>query len=510
MASTQLTTPLPAQDLSASRRAAALVALTLPVLLISVDNTVLGFAVPALSEALEPTSAQLLWIVDVYSFVLSGLLVTMGNLGDRIGRRRLLLLGAACFSAASAAAAFAPNANTLIVARAALGFAGATLMPSTLSLIRNIFVDPVQRQFAVAVWSAMFAVGGALGPIVGGLLLEHFWWGSVFLIGVPVTCALIVLGPLLLPESRDPDPGPFDLRSSGLSMLTMFPAVYAMKHVAEHGWTWTPLGAITISSIAGALFLRRQRILESPMIDVSLFSVRRFRSAIAANLAACFGFAGTMFFITQYLQLVVGMSPVRSGLQLLPAVAVSIVFTLLAPEIARRVGAFTTVAGGLTVAAVGFLLLAQVDATGSVPTATVAVAVLSGGVGVAMTVAVDAIVSVIPPAKAGAGASISETAAELGIALGTAVLGSILTAVYRDDLDDSVPGVPADAVDRARETLGAATQTAAELGDTAGRILRDTANAAFTNGVRIGALVAAFVLTTIGWWTARSARARAR
>src|SRR5690606_24607431 len=236
---------------------------------------------------------------------------------------------------------------------------------------------PMQRQFAVAVWSAMFAVGGALGPIVGGLLLEHFWWGSVFLIGLPVTGALLVIGPLVLPESRDPAAGPFDLPSSALPMLTLFPAVYAMKDIAENGWSWPPLGAVAVALVAGATFLRRQRLIEFPMIDVSLFRLVRFRSAVTANLVACFGFAGTMFFITQYLQLVVGMSPARAGVQLLPAVGASMVFTLLAPNVARRIGAFTTVAAGLTLASIGFVLLAQVDADGSVPLATLATALLS-------------------------------------------------------------------------------------------------------------------------------------
>lgn len=479
--------------------------LTLPVLLISLDNTVLGFAVPALSESLEPTSSQLLWIVDVYSFVLSGLLVTMGNLGDRIGRRRLLLIGAFGFSVASAAAAFAPSAETLIGARAALGLAGATLMPSTLSLIRNIFVDPAQRQVAIATWAAMFAVGGALGPIVGGFLLEHYWWGSVFLLGVPVTAVLLVVGRFVLPESRDPNPGPFDLPSSALSMFTMFPAVYAMKKAAEDGLLPIVFFAAAVSVVAGFTFVRRQKRLRSPMIDMTLFQIPRFRAAVSANLVACLGFAGTMFFITQYLQLVVGMGPMRAGVQLLPAMAVSVVGTMAAPTIARAIGVFTTIGAALTTSAIGFLLLSQVSADGSVPLATVAVTVLSAGFGVAMTVAVDSIVTVVPKDKAGAGASVSETGAELGIALGTAVLGSILTAVYRDRLE-YVPGVPEEALMHARETLGAATITAAQLGGDLGARLQAVAAGAFTDGVTIAALVAALILVATGWWTTRAGR----
>ncbi|MEP6298332.1 MAG: MFS transporter, partial [Ilumatobacter sp.] len=313
------------------RRWWTLVVLTLPVLIISMDATVLGFAVPSLSASLAPSSSQLLWIIDIYAFVLAGLLITMGALGDRIGRRRLLMLGAAGFSIASVLAAFSTSPGMLIAARAMLGVAGATLMPSTLSLIRNVFSDARERQTAIAIWASAFSFGSALGPIVGGFLLEHYWWGSVFLVGVPVTAALLLVAPRLVPESRDPSPGAFDVTSAALSLVAMIVTVYAVKMFAEHGLSATVFVAAIGGATAATSFVRRQRRLADPMVDVSLFSVAKFRMAVSGNMIAAFGFAGSLFFVTQYLQLVVGMSPLRAGLQLLPAAGASITFTLLAP-----------------------------------------------------------------------------------------------------------------------------------------------------------------------------------
>lgn len=478
-----------ATDLGRAGENRALVALTLPVLLISMDATILGFAVPRLSEDLQPSSAELLWIIDVYSFVLSGLLITMGNVGDRIGRRRLLLYGAAGFSAASVAAAFAPSAPALIAARAGLGVAGATLMPSTLSLIRNIFMDERRRQFAVAVWATMFSVGAVVGPIIGGLLLEHFWWGSVFLIGVPVTVALLIVGPLVIPESRDPDPAPFDVPSSALSMAAVLPLVYGMKTVAERGWAFVVVPPVLVGLVAGWAFIRRQRRIPVPMIDMTLFAVPKFRVAITANLLTCFGFAGSTFFLTQYLQLVVGLSPTRAALMLLPGAAAGVLSTMTAPAMTRRVGTFTVITTGLAVGAVGFLVLTRLTVDSSLLQVIAALVIIEAGLCAAITVSIDGIMTVVPPEKAGAGASVSETANELGVALGTAVLGSILVAVYRDRL--------AEAPAAAQETLGGAHDVAADLGGAVGDALIAAADAAFTDGVRLASLVTAVLLAGV-------------
>ncbi len=487
--------PGPTGGLTRGQENRALVALTLPVLLISMDATILGFAVPRLSEDLEPTSAELLWIIDIYSFVLSGLLITMGNVGDRIGRRRLLLFGAAAFSVASMAAAFAPTPLALIGARALLGVAGATLMPSTLSLIRNIFMDDRRRQFAVAVWATMFSVGAVVGPIAGGLLLEHFWWGSVFLVGVPVTTALLLIGPRVIPESRDPDPGPFDILSSVLSMAAILPLIYGMKIVAERGWSTVVAPSVVIGLIAAWAFVRRQRVLSVPMIDLSLFAVPKFRVAITGNLLTCVGFAGSTFFVTQYLQLVLGLSPTRAALQLLPGATAGVISTMSAPAMTRRFGTFAVITTGLATGAVGFLLLTQLAVDSSLVPVTVALMIIEGGLCAAITVAIDAIITSVPPEKAGAGASVSETANELGVALGTAVLGSILTATYRRQLDDAA--VPAATLDEARQTLGAAHAAAGDLGGAMGDALRSAADVAFTDGLQLASAVAAVLLAAV-------------
>lgn len=494
--------PMQPSDPSPDRRWWALAVLVLPVLIISMDATVLGFAVPHVSESLEPSSSQLLWIIDVYSFVLAGLLVTMGVLGDRVGRRRLLVLGSAGFTVASLIAAFSTSAEMLIVSRALLGVAGATLMPSTLSLLRNIFPDHRERQTAIALWSATFALGSALGPIIGGFLLEHYWWGSVFLVGAPVTGLLLVLGPRLVPESKDPNPGSFDLVGSLLSMLTMIPAVYAVKTVAEDGLGTGSMVAAGIGIVAGVLFVRRQRRVENPMIDVTLFRLPRFRMAVTGNLVACFGFAGSMFFITQHLQLVIGLSPLTAGLRLLPAVLGSTVFLALAPTAARRFGPFPVITTGLTVGALGFLLLTRIGTDSSTGPVVLALLLVYAGLGIAMTVAVDGILTAIPAERAGSGASVSETANELGIALGTAVLGSVLAAVYRPGVD-AIAVVP-EALDHARETLGAALLTAEQLPEPMADLLITGSRTAFVDGVHTASMVATvLLLATAGWalWT---------
>ncbi|MEO6988847.1 MAG: MFS transporter [Aquihabitans sp.] len=477
--------------------------LTLPVLIISMDATILGFAVPKLSETLEPSSSQLLWIIDIYSFVLAGLLITMGALGDRVGRRKLLMFGAAGFSVASVLAAFSTTPEMLIASRAMLGIAGATLMPSTLSLIRNVFTDERERQTAIALWAASFALGSALGPIVGGFLLEHYWWGSVFLVGVPTTGLLLIVAPRLVPESRDPKPGPFDATSAALSLITMLPVVYAIKMFAEHGMSPTVVVTAIVGVTAGTAFVRRQRRLSDPMIDVTLFTVPRFRMAVSGNLIAAFGFAGSLYFVTQYLQLVVGMSPMRAGLQLLPAAGASIVFTLLAPVVARRLGPFAVIAIGLSLGGIGFAMLTQVTASGSVALTTAAVIILNAGLGASMTVAIDGILAVIPPERAGAGASVSETAIELGVALGTAVLGSIAANVYRRELD-GLKGVPAESVKASHDTLGAAIGAADRLGGDLGNVLRNAADAAFVDGFHTAALTATIAMFAVASWALRT------
>ena len=302
------------QKWSVWKRWAALAVLVGAVLLLAIDGTVLYLAVPSLTADLNATSSQVLWVGDIYSLVLAGLLVTMGNLADRIGRKKLLILGSFAFGFASIIAATASSAEILILARLLLGIAGATIMPSTLSLIRNIFTDPAERTRAIAIWSAASASGVALGPLIGGALLENFWWGSVFLINLPVMVLVIVFGTLLLPESRNPNPGKFDIVSSLLSMLTIIPFVYTIKQITGGKVGWMTLIAVIAMVIGAVLFIRRQRRSTDPMIDVSLFRVPAFNGAVMVGFVAIFAMSGALFFFSQYLQLARGLGPLQAGL----------------------------------------------------------------------------------------------------------------------------------------------------------------------------------------------------
>jgi MFS transporter, DHA2 family, multidrug resistance protein len=323
--------------------------------------TVLYLAVPELSADLRPSSSQLLWITDIYNFLLAGSLITMGTLGDRIGRRRLLLTGAAAFSIASVVAAFSTSAGMLIAARALLGVAGATLMPSTLSLIRNMFEDPSQRTLAIGLWTTSLSVGAAIGPLLGGALLELFWWGSVFLIAPPIMGLLLAVGPRLLPEFRDPEPGRFDLASATLSLVAVLTVIYGIKQIAEDGLGWAATAPILVGLALGAAFLHRQGKLADPLIDLRLFRGSAFSVSLAANTLALFAILGTDLFIAQYLQLVLGMGPLEAGLWLMPSAGGYVVGSMLTAVIVRRLRPAFVVAGGLALAAVGCAVLAQVE-----------------------------------------------------------------------------------------------------------------------------------------------------
>ncbi|MCR2824633.1 MFS transporter [Microbacterium sp. zg.Y909] len=469
---------------------AALVVLMLPVLLVSVDNTVLSFALPDIARDLAPTSAEQLWIIDAYPLVLAGLLVTMGTLGDRFGRRRMLLIGATGFAAVSVAAAFAPTAVLLIAARAGMGVFGAMLMPSTLSLLRSIFTDRNQRRFAIAVWASMFSAGAALGPIVGGLLLEYFPWGSVFLMSVPVLVPLLVLAPLLVPESRDPRPGRIDPLSILLSLATMVPIVYAIKEFAVHGPGGLPLVLLIAGVTFGALFVRRQLRSSSPMLDMRLFSRGTFSGALLVNLLSVVALVGFLFFISQHLQLIVGLSPMDAGLALVPGMAAMIAAGLLIVPIAKRADPRIVVSVALLFSVAGYVTVALTADPDALLPLILAFVLLGIGIGAAETVSNDLILASVPPAKAGAASAVSETAYELGAVLGTAVLGGILTAMYRSGI--VVPErLPAAAADAARETLAGAMTAARGLDPAVAEALHSSAAHAFDAGVGVTALIGA-------------------
>jgi MFS transporter, DHA2 family, multidrug resistance protein len=469
-----------------------LAVIALPCLLYAMDLTVLNLAVPQLSADLAPSSAQLLWIVDIYGFLVAGLLVTMGTLGDRIGRRKLLLIGAAAFAVASVLAAGSTSPGMLIAARALLGVAGATLAPSTLSLIRNMFLDPRQRTLAVSVWITSFSVGGAVGPLVGGLLLEWFWWGSVFLVAVPIMALLLVLGPLLLPEFRDPAAGQLDPGSAALSLAAVLTAIYGLKQLAQDGLGWVPVGCILAGLLTGAGFVRRQRRLADPLIDVRLFANRAFSAALTTNLLSFFVGFGALLFTAQYLQLVLGLSPLEAGLWSLPSSAAFILGSMATPLLARRAPPAAVMAAGLALAAVGFALLTQLDSTTGLPVLVAGSVIFSLALAPVDTLATDLAVGAAPPERAGAASAITETSAEFGGALGIAVLGVVGTAVYRSQMADRVPaGVPDQAAAAAQDTLGGAVAAAGQLPDRLGAALLEAAQEAFTQGLHLAAAVSA-------------------
>ncbi len=499
------------QDRAGRREWAALAVLALAVLLIAIDGTVLGLAVPFLSRDLRPTGTELLWIVDVYSFVLAGLLVTMGTLGDRIGRRRLLLVGAAGFGAASVLAAYAWSPGSLIAARALLGVAGATIMPSTLALVRNLFRDARQRTVAIGIWSAMAAAGASVGPLLGGWLLEHFWWGSVFLINLPIMAALLLIAPWLVPESRHPVSGRFDLTSALLSLAAVLPVVYGLKRATETGIDTTVVAVACAGMFSGIVFVRRQRRLTAPLLDVGLFADRVFSGAVAINLLAVFALVGGLFFGSQFLQLVVGLSPLEAGRHLLPGTVAALGGTLLASLLARRLPVWVLLATGLLTVAAGFALMTGLRSGDGPDRFVLAFCLVGVGVGLALTLTNDAVLRAVPASRAGAAAAVAETAYELGTALGVAILGSILAATYRREFVAGPP-VPAAMSAGARESLGGAVEVAAELPAAAGEIVLSGARAAFVEGMTLTsgltsaiAIAAAVVAITVMRGPVRSA-----
>ncbi|UOD82148.1 MFS transporter [Paenarthrobacter ureafaciens] len=481
------TRPLPGRT-AGWRDWTALALLMFPVLLVAVDNTALTFALPEIARSLEVGGIQLLWIVDAYPLVLAALLVSMGNLGDRIGRRRLLLAGSTGFAAVSAATAFAPSAEWLIAGRAALGVFGAMLMPSTLSLIRNIFTDPNRRRLAIAVWAAGFSGGAALGPIFGGWLVEHFWWGAVFLVATFLLLPLLAFGRILIPESKDANPGRVDVPSIVLSVLTMAPFVYGIKEFAVHGFGPTAAFFMLFGAVLGVLFVRRQQQLASPMLDVRLFSNKVFSTAIVANVLSLFSMTGFIYFFAQHLQLIEGQSPMEAGIAMIPALLATIVAGLVVVPLVKRIRPGLVVAGGLVLNAVGYLVVVVGD-HGSGPVFLLsALTVLAVGVGAAETISNDLILGSVPADKSGAASAISETGYELGSLLGTAVLGSILTASYQHNL--VIPdGVSAAAAGQSGETLAGAVDAAAALPAPLSEALTAAAGVAFESGVHVTAAI---------------------
>jgi DHA2 family multidrug resistance protein-like MFS transporter len=468
--------------------------LTLACVLYAMDLTVLHLAVPKLSEALQPTSAQLLWIIDIYGFFVAGSLITMGTLGDRIGRRKLLLIGATAFATVSLLAAFSTSPEMLIASRALMGVAGATLAPSTLSLIFNMFPDPRQRSVAIGVWISAFSAGGTIGPILGGVLLEYFWWGSVFLLPLPVMALLLALGPRVLPEFRNPEAGRLDLRSAAMSLAAVLAMIYGLKQIAQDGLSALPVVSILAGLAVGFLFVRRQRRLADPLIDLCLFRIPAFNVSLATNVLAVFVAVGYFLFVAQYLQLVLGLSPLQAGLSSLPSAMGFVVGSNLAPRFVYRFRPAFVLGTVLPLAAIGLAALTQVGGSIGLALVVSASVLISLALAPVFSLTTELIVGSAPPERAGSASGISETGFELGGALGIAILGSIGTAVYRGELAHRLPaGIPSQAADIARNTLGAAVDVAGQLPDPLGSTLLNIARDAFVQGMHLTAAISTAV-----------------
>src|SRR2546428_63328 len=440
----------------------------------------------------------------------------MGNLGDRIGRRKILLIGASVFALASVFAAFSRSPEVLIAARGILGVAGATLAPSTLSLIRNMFLDEQQRTVAVGIWVGSFAAGSALGPLLGGVILQYFWWGAVFLVPVPVMALLLILGPRLLPEFRDPNAGRVDVASAALSIVAVLATIFGLKLVAQDGLSLIPVASIAAGVVFGALFVRRQRRLAHPLIDLQLFRIPVFSATVVTLTLNAFVMFASSFFTAQYLQLVLGLSPLQAGLWTLPSAIGIVIASQIAPRLVRRAPPATVMMGGALVCALAFALLAFVS-VGGLAVLVIGSVVATVGAGPIAALANATIVGAAPPEQAGSAAAISQTSIDFGGALGIAVLGSLGVAVYRVVMAGAIPaGVSPVAAQLARDTLAGAVAVSRDLPASTGAALLDSARGAFGEAYLAFAvisavlmIVAAVVLAAVAA-TDRPARSRAR
>ncbi|NUR69263.1 MAG: MFS transporter [Hamadaea sp.] len=477
-----------------SREWIGLAVLVLPCLIISMDVSILFLALPFISEGLQPTATQQLWIMDAYGFGLAGALITMGSLGDRIGRRKLLLIGAAAFGAVSVAAAYSGSAELLIASRAVLGIAAATLMPSTMALIRNMFHNEKERKSAIGIWTGSLTSGIMLGPIIAGLMLDHFWWGSVFMINLPAMALLLVLAPFLLPEFKSPENGRFDLLGAAISLFAIVAVIYGIKQLAVEGFEIVPLAAVVVGLAFGLLFIRRQLGHPAPLIDMRLFKNSPFTMSILTKVITGFGLTGIGLYANQYLQLVMGMRPFTAALWSLVTIPAVMVAMFLSVGLAAKVRPSRIIGTGLVVMTLGFGVLYLLAPDAELWQLLVGSGAVAAGMMMTAPLIADLVLTAAPPERAGAASALAETSDELGTALGVAILGTVGAAVYHHQmLDTAIPGAPAAAVDAAHSTLGGAFQVAAALPPEVAGPLLTAAREAFTHGMNFAALTGAGV-----------------
>jgi EmrB/QacA subfamily drug resistance transporter len=449
------------------RRWQALAVLAASLLVITLDNTILNVALPSLTADLDADASQTQWIVDSYLLVFAGLLLVGGTLGDRFGRRKGLFTGLLVFGTGSLLAAFSGSAHELIGCRALMGVGAAAIMPATLSILTNIF-PPEERPKAIAVWAAVSGLGVALGPITGGLLLEHFSWASVFLVNVPIVIAALVFGRMLVPESSDPETPRVDAVGALLSIVGLVAVVWGLIEASERGWTdaWI-LGAFAAGTAVLLVFVAWERHVEQPMVDITIFRNLRFSAASLSVMLVFFGLMGTVFMLTTYVQTVMGYSPLGAGLRTAPVAIGLILGAQLSVVLSQRFGAKVAVAGGLVVVAAGMHVLSQADVDSSYGVVATALVVMGFGLGLAMTPATEAIMGSLPKAKAGVGSAMNDVLRELGATLGVAVLGSILASKYAGGMDGATHGLPSDVADASLDSVSGAHAVAAQVGDSA-------------------------------------------
>lgn len=470
----------------------ALGVLSLGLVLIGLDNTILNVALPTLVRELDATNSQLQWIVDAYVLVFAGLLLTAGSLGDRFGRKGALNLGLLIFVGGAIYCATTNTAEQLIAGRAVMGIGGALIMPSTLSILTNMF-PPNERARAIGIWAGMAGIGIPLGPLVGGWLLEHYDWGWVFLINVPIVAVALGLGLWLLPTSRDPGAPRIDIPGAVLSMLGLGTVIYGLIEAPNHGWgAPATLAAFALGAVILAIFVARERHTKEPMLDLRFFRNPRFTSANLAVTLVFFALLGAMFSLTQYLQFVLGYSALEAGIRMMPMALGMMIGAPLSARIVERVGSKVVVTAGLTLAAAGLALLSLLDVGSGYPQLLGSLSVMSVGMGLTMAPATEAIMGAIPRSKAGVGSAMNDTTRQVGGALGVAVIGSLMSSKYSSHVADTLRNLAPDAVAAAQSSLGAALRIAAEAGP-AGAPIAEGAKTAFVESMRLGMIAAAAV-----------------
>ncbi|MGR8011403.1 MFS transporter [Streptomyces hypolithicus] len=483
-------------DLTAAKnRWAVLLVLCVSLLVVALDATILHIAVPAVTEDLRPGAMELLWIVDAYPLVCASLLILFGTLGDRAGRRRILLLGYGLFGVASALAAFADTPHVLIAARALLGVGGAMIMPATLSILRQVFPDRRERAVAIGIWTAVAAVGAATGPVLGGFLIQHFWWGSVFLINIPLMALILPVGRWLLPESRGSGKGPWDVLGALMAAGGVLGVVLGVKRV---GTGQGIADAQTLLALLAGLallvvFVRRQKARAHPLVDVKMFARPAFSTSVGCIVLAMLALVGLELIAVQYLQLVLGLGPLETGLRLLPLTFAAMAAGATGSYTLHRLGPRAMVSLGFALTAAAVLVLTLMGQHDRPALLTVGFVLLGFGLQATLFGAYESMLSEAPPEAAGAAAAIGETSYQLGAGMGIALLGSVMNAAYAPGLA-AIPGVSAADSAGAANSLGEAYTVATRLGGPAGEALRATARHAFVHGLHVTLFVSAGLL----------------